>query len=128
MLPLLIPPIFAFSEAWVAEDNDRELSELVEKTRNRVGYTRKVMADHMKLSEKQYSDQITLKHPLNAYRLWKLPLEWKRAFVIVLAERVAIQVVEDAKLQLVMRALDQLQVRMLRMELRRKEARERKAV
>lgn len=94
--------------AWVASDSSRRLSVLVQRTFQRMDLSRKELEEHCGLSEKQLSDQLTLKHPLNLWRLADIP-GFLRAFMLVLAEeeehvaypservRLIVQVVESPR-------------------------------
>lgn len=119
-----MPLIVGFTGAWIASEGARELCADIQAAATRAGLSRKDMAYHMDLSESQLSDQLALRHPLNAYRLADLPKAFWRQFVVVRAERVAVQVIEDSRLQELMRALDRWQVSMLKSELRRKDERQ----
>jgi hypothetical protein len=54
---------------WVASEKARTLRDLIEQTRTRMALNRQEFADLAGLTEKQLSDQLTLKAPLNIYRL-----------------------------------------------------------
>lgn len=71
--------------AWTASDRSRRLSVLVQRTFQRMELTRKEQEAYTGLSEKQISDQLTLKQPLNLWRLADIP-GFLRAFMLVLAE------------------------------------------
>ena len=70
---------------WVATDESRRVRDVVLAAMARLGLARKVFADRANLSEKQLSDQLTMKQPLNLYRLADVP-GFLRCFLFALAE------------------------------------------
>jgi hypothetical protein len=95
---MLLPLLFT-SGAWIASDAARELADDIETTRLRLRWTRKVMAGCMGLTEQQLSNQLTLKEPLNVYRLADLSSDFWRVFILIRAERIGQHVIEDAGLR-----------------------------
>jgi len=75
----------AFTAAWNPTDRSRALAHLVELTRERMQLTRAEFADQAGLTEKQLSDSLTLKRPMNLWRLADVA-DFFRVFLDVLAE------------------------------------------
>lgn len=77
--------MFILGGAWTATDRSRRLSLLVQRTFQRLGLSRKELEQHCGLTERQLSDQLTLKQPLNLWRLADVP-GFLTTFLLVLAE------------------------------------------
>lgn len=109
--------IFFSAAAWTITADALALRDDIALALKRANLCDKQARAFLQLESKgQYSEQMACIQHLSAWRMASWPPSFWKHFLLLRAERFGLRLIEDARIAELMQTLDQIQVRMLKMQ------------